>query len=137
LRVWINRHDAIISSFSVQLGNGGPEQGKESGTLSDSVLISVTSPFIERSAAAVEASPVSSGMGLSVFNLHSKRLCMSSQSILGLHRERLPVLLRPFMLPMLGMDSRTRENGDAPRVGVPKAGEPDVERSERNKGESR
>jgi hypothetical protein len=59
---------------------------------------------------------------------------MSSRSILGLRREMLPVLPWAFRLPMLGMDSRPRENGDAPRVGVPNAGEPDVER---NEGESR
>ena len=59
---------------------------------------------------------------------------MSSRPILGLGREGLPVLPWPLRLPMLGMDSRPLENGDAPRVGVPKDGEPDVEQ---NEGESR
>jgi hypothetical protein len=46
----------------------------------------------------------------------------------------LPVLPREFKLPMLDMDSKSRESGDAPRVGVSTAGEPDIER---NEGESR
>jgi hypothetical protein len=57
---------------------------------------------------------------------------MSSLSILGLRLERLPVL--PFRLPILGMDSRSREDGDATRIDVLRAGEPDIER---NEGESR
>ena len=59
---------------------------------------------------------------------------MSSRPILGLGREGLPVLPQPFRLPMLGADSGPLENGDAPRVGVPKDGKPDIEQ---NEGESR